>query len=61
MFFHSRTEEEVERILCFAKLASADLKPCVQCVGFKSPLDSEAYKLIEVDEHIVDELESGQR
>ncbi|ELT92643.1 hypothetical protein CAPTEDRAFT_140107, partial [Capitella teleta] len=56
-----RTVEDVDRILGFAKLTSTDLQPSVQCINFKSPIDNEAFKLMEMNEDMLRELEDGKK
>jgi hypothetical protein len=58
---HFRTEEEVERILGFAKLTSAELKPNVQCISFKTPMDHDAFSLMEMEEKMIQQLAEGQK
>ena len=56
-----RSEEDVARIMTFAKLEKEDFKKPVQCINFDIALDNECVQLIEVDDAILSDLEEGNR
>ena len=56
-----RSLEDVETVREFAKLDRSDLKPVVQCMSFSQSLDNDAYRLLEVDNRILESLQAGDR
>lgn len=63
MNFHAcfRSLEAVDDLVQNAKLDKSDLLPGVQCIYFSSSLNSNDFKLLEVDQAILDGLLSGER
>ncbi|KAK3092052.1 hypothetical protein FSP39_024775 [Pinctada imbricata] len=56
-----RSLEDINTVLEFAKLEKKDVKPVVQSVFFSPELDNESYKLLEVDESVLDSILSGKQ
>lgn len=53
-----RTAEDVKKVIEHAKLSENDLKPNVQPIYFGEKFEN--YKLLQLDEHIMDDLKCGQ-
>ena len=56
-----RTEDDVDRIMTFAKLDKETFLKPVQCISFDTDLDNECVQLIEVDNAILSELKEGNK
>ncbi|CAL1540282.1 unnamed protein product [Lymnaea stagnalis] len=57
----ARSLSDISCILEFAKLDAADLKPCVQCLYFSEHLENDMFKLIELDEPVLEALQHGNK
>ncbi|XP_053323279.1 sister chromatid cohesion protein DCC1 [Spea bombifrons] len=55
----SRTPEEVEATLQIAKLDAEDLRSTVHCLSFNQAFDSGEYTLMELDDTLCKEIETG--
>ncbi|KAL5242866.1 hypothetical protein ACI65C_010276 [Semiaphis heraclei] len=53
-----RTAEDVKKVIEHAKLSENDLKPNVQPIYFGEKFEN--YKLLQLDEHIMEDLKCGQ-
>jgi len=53
-----RTAEDVKKVIEHAKLSENDLKPNVQPLYFGEKFEN--YKLLQLDEHILEDLKCGQ-
>ncbi|XP_061175784.1 sister chromatid cohesion protein DCC1-like [Saccostrea echinata] len=56
-----RTLEDINTVLEYAKLESCDVKPTVQCIYFSEHLDNQSFKLLEVNDTVLETLTNGDR
>ncbi|KAH9488294.1 Sister chromatid cohesion protein DCC1 [Bulinus truncatus] len=56
-----RSLSDIRCVLELAKLESSDLKPCVQCLYFSSQLENDSFKLLELDEPVLEALQKGKK
>ncbi|XP_055887109.1 sister chromatid cohesion protein DCC1-like [Biomphalaria glabrata] len=59
--YKNRTLPDIQCVLELAKLESKDLKPCVQCLFFSGQLENDSFKLLELDEPVLQALQSGKK
>ncbi|XP_062611315.1 sister chromatid cohesion protein DCC1-like [Saccostrea cucullata] len=56
-----RALEDINTVLEYAKLESSDVKPTVQCIYFSKHLDNQSFKLLEVNDTVLETLTDGGR
>lgn len=56
-----RSLAEIEAVLEFAKLTRDEIKSETQSIYFSEHLDSDNIKLIELDSHVLECLENGEK
>ncbi|XP_062595817.1 sister chromatid cohesion protein DCC1-like [Saccostrea cucullata] len=56
-----RALEDINTVLEYAKLESSDVKPTVQCIYFSEHLDNQSFKLLEVNDTVLETLTDGGR
>lgn len=58
-FSYTRTLEDINLVMEYAKLDQSEVKPSIQSVYFSPQLDNDAIKLLEVDNFILDSIKVG--
>ncbi|XP_056017772.1 sister chromatid cohesion protein DCC1-like [Ostrea edulis] len=61
MDYDQRTLEDINTVLEYAKLEACDVKPTVQCIYFSDQLDNQSFKLLEVNDTVLETLTNGDR
>ena len=61
VLFLLRSLKEIEAVLDFAKLERDEIKTETQSIYFSEHLDSEGIKLLELDNTVLEALESGEK
>lgn len=56
-----RTLEDINTVLEYAKLEASDVKPTVQCIYFSQQLDNQSFKLLELNDAVLETLTNGEK
>ena len=56
-----RTLEDINTVLEYAKLEASDVKPTVQCIYFSQQLDNQSFKLLELNDTVLETLTNGEK
>lgn len=56
-----RSLEDINTVLEYAKLELSDVKPTVQCIYFSQQLDNQSFKLLELDDTVLETLTNGEK
>lgn len=58
---NERSLEDINTVLEYAKLELSDVKPTVQCIYFSQQLDNQSFKLLELDDTVLETLTNGEK
>nr|XP_022319946.1 sister chromatid cohesion protein DCC1-like isoform X2 [Crassostrea virginica] len=58
---NERTLEDINTVLEYAKLEASDVKPTVQCIYFSQQLDNQSFKLLELNDTVLETLTNGEK
>lgn len=61
LFILYRSLEDINTVLEYAKLELSDVKPTVQCIYFSQQLDNQSFKLLELNDTVLETLTNGEK